>query len=80
MPPEYALIGAGRPREALRCYRRALAEDAHDVNARFNAGELLLSNGRLRALAALLAAAPEDAMRDEGLRYLDDELRILREE
>lgn len=73
-----ALLELGRRREAFRCYRRALAADAHSVNARFNAGELLLEGGRLRALAALLSDAPVDAMEDERLAGLAEELCIAR--
>ena len=71
-----AHLELGSPQKAFGCYRRALAADAYDVNARFNAGELLLEQGRLRALAALLAAAPEEVMHDEGLRGLGEELRL----
>ena len=48
-----ALLELGRPREAFRCYRRALRADAHDVGARFNAGELLLALGRLRYISPI---------------------------
>ena len=41
-----AFLELSRPRDAFRCYRRALAADPHSVNARFNAGELLLEMGR----------------------------------
>jgi thioredoxin-like negative regulator of GroEL len=75
-----ALLELGRPREAFRCYRRALRADAHDVGARFNAGELLLAMGKLRGVAALLAEAPEDAMRDEMMVALREELESAREE
>ena len=53
---------------------RALSADPHNVNARFNAGELLLETGKLRGLAALFANAPEDAMADESLQGLVEEL------
>jgi tetratricopeptide (TPR) repeat protein len=69
-----ALLELSRPRDALRCYRRALAVDKYDINARFNAGELMLSTGRLRGLAAVLASAPEVTMRDEGMQMLAEEL------
>ena len=75
-----ALLELGRPREAFRCYRRALRADAHDVNARFNAGELLLAMGKLHGLAALLAEAPEDAMRDEMMAALREELESSQDE
>ena len=75
-----ALLELGRPREAFRCYRRALRADAHDVNARFNAGELLLAMGKLHGLAALLAEAPEDAMRDEMMAALRAELESSHDE
>ena len=48
-----ALLELGRPREAFSCYRRALRADAHDVGARFNAGELLLAMGRLRYISPI---------------------------
>jgi predicted 2-oxoglutarate/Fe(II)-dependent dioxygenase YbiX len=69
-----AHLELGEPLLAFRCYRRALGVDPHDVNARFNAGELLLEQDKLLGLAALLADAPEDAMRDEGLQELAQEL------
>ena len=75
-----ALLELGRPREAFSCYRRALRADAHDVNARFNAGELLLELGKLHGLAALLAEAPEDAMRDEAMVALKMELESAQED
>jgi tetratricopeptide (TPR) repeat protein len=75
-----ALLELGRPREAFRYYRRALRADAHDVNARFNAGELLLAMGRLHGLAVLLAEAPEDAMRDEMMAALREELESAQDE
>ena len=73
-----ALLELGRPREAFRCYRAALAADPHNVNARFNAGELLLELGKLNGLAALLAEAPDDAMDDEALVELKSELESVR--
>lgn len=72
------MLELGRRREAFRCYRRALEADAHDVNARYNGGELLLEEGRLHGLAALLEAAPAEAMRDGGLQQLAEELRAAR--
>ena len=70
-----ANLRLGNRRDALRCYRRALAADPHDANARLNAGDLLLSEGRLRALADLLASTPAEAMQnDEGLQELAMEL------
>ena len=75
-----ALLELGRPREAFACYRRALRADAHDVSARFNAGELLLAMGKLHGLAALLAEAPEDAMRDEMMATLREELESAQDE
>jgi tetratricopeptide (TPR) repeat protein len=68
-----AMLELGRPRDAFRCYRRALRVDAHDVNARYNAAELLLAQGKRRGLAALLADTPPDALEDEGLRGLLEE-------
>ena len=66
-----ANLRLGKRREALWCFRRALAADPHDTNARLNAGDLLLSEGRLRALAGLLASTPAEAMEnDEGLQEL----------
>mmetsp|Transcript_78847 Transcript_78847/g.236326 ORF Transcript_78847/g.236326 Transcript_78847/m.236326 type:complete len:101 (+) Transcript_78847:165-467(+) len=72
-----AHLEQGAPRAALRCYRRALAADPHNVNARFNAGELLLECGRLRGLAALLADAPTDVMREPEMESLARELQGL---
>uniref|UniRef100_A0A7S2MWJ7 Tetratricopeptide repeat protein n=1 Tax=Haptolina brevifila TaxID=156173 RepID=A0A7S2MWJ7_9EUKA len=71
-----AHLEMGQPRQAFRCYRRALQYDPHNVNALFNAGELLLEQGRLRGLAALLAAAPDDTMRDEDLAGLAAEIAL----
>ncbi len=73
-----AHLELGEPRAALRCYRRALAADRHDLNARFNAGELLLELRRLRGLAALLDDAPDDVMADESMRRLAEELEEAR--
>lgn len=61
---------------ALRYYRRALAVDRHNVNARFNCGELLLERGRLRGLAALLALAPADVMQQPEMQALARELQL----
>ena len=72
-----AQLELGRPRLALRSYRRALKVDQHNINARFNAGELLLELGRFRGLRSLLQEAPEDAMKDEGLQWLEEELRAV---
>ena len=72
-----AQLELGRPRLALRSYRRALKVDEHNINARFNAGELLLELGRFRGLRSLLEEAPEDAMKDEGLQWLEEELRAV---
>ena len=69
-----ALLELNRPRDAFRTYRRALAIDPHNVNARFNACELMLETNRLGALRALLAEAPDDVMEDEGMQWLADEL------
>mmetsp|Transcript_1875 Transcript_1875/g.5669 ORF Transcript_1875/g.5669 Transcript_1875/m.5669 type:complete len:99 (+) Transcript_1875:477-773(+) len=74
-----AHLELGAPRAALRCYRRALAADPHNVNACFNCGELLLEHGRLRGLASLLAAAPEDVMRMPEMQSLAGELQGTRE-
>ena len=72
-----AHLELGRRRQALRCYRRALAADEHDVDARFSAGELLLVEGRLRALSRLLAEAPGPTMRrSERLQELAKELEV----
>ena len=73
-----AALELGRPRAALRYYRRALAADPHSINARFNAGELLLTTGKLRGLEALLADAPADAMDDEAMQGLAEELETAR--
>ena len=49
------------------------------MNARFNAGELLLEMGRYRGLQALLDDAPEGVVAaDEGLSGLAEELEAMR--
>ncbi len=57
-----AELELGRPRRALRCWRRALGADRYDLNARYNICELLLEMGRRGAARALLAATPAQAM------------------
>ena len=46
------------------------------MNARANAGELLLTLGKRAGLRALLAAAPEEVRADEAIRELADELVV----
>mmetsp|Transcript_10774 Transcript_10774/g.19991 ORF Transcript_10774/g.19991 Transcript_10774/m.19991 type:complete len:456 (-) Transcript_10774:35-1402(-) len=72
-----ALTELDRHREAFHHYRRALKVDPYDADARAGAGHVLLNQGRLRGLATLLEEAPEDAMQDERLQGLAEDLQSL---
>jgi tetratricopeptide (TPR) repeat protein len=65
----YALLGAGRMEEAEACFRRALAADADDADARFNLGVVLAETGRQEEAIGELETASRLRPRDAAVHY-----------